>query len=231
MKAIIFGVGAVLAYSLIVGIKSLIGLFRYDKEYWPTAFAYLAYLLLVPITFTIPGLYPDFVAQDYENHSLWKVCLLLLMICVWLVLGLFIRTTYQKIVTGELYWKPKAVAKKRVIIGAISFVIGAVVWTIGLLGYLDFLEGWWEKSAIILSLYLALQGLLIVGRNWKFMLHDEPEARIKTVSSNGPTRKQKRAENKSHKPAPQHVSYKGQKKKKNVATSAKQQEQQGQNEQ
>ena len=225
MKAIIFGVGAVLAYSLIVGVKSLIGLFRYDKEYWPTAFAYLAYLVLVPATFAVPGLYPDFVAQDFENHSLWKVCLLLLMICVWLVLGLFIRATYQKIITGELYWKPRAVAKKRVIIGAIAAVIGISAWLAGLYGYLDFLEGWWEKSAIILSLYLAFQGLLIVGRNWKFMLHDEPEARIKTVSD-GPTRKQKKAENKSRKPAPQHISYKGQKKKKaDPAASAKQKEQ------
>lgn len=225
MKAIIFGIGAVLAYSLIVGVKSLIGLFRYDKEYWPTAFAYLAYLVAVPMTFAIPGLYPDFIAQDFENHSLWKVCLLLLLMCVWLVLGFFIRTTYQKIITGELYWKPKAVAKKRVIIGSIACAIGTVTWIVGHNGYLDFLEGWWEKSAIILSLYLALQGALIVGRNWKFMMHDEPEARIKTVP-NGPTRKQRRAENKSHKPAPQHISYKGQKKKKNNSAAPAEQKEQ-----
>lgn len=210
MKAIIMGIGAVLCYGLMVGVKSLYGMFKYDRSCWPLAFGYLAYLLLVPLTFFVPDLYPDMTdIESFEQHSLWKVMLELMMVFMWLILGFAIKASYQRIITGEIYWKPRAQAKKRVSIGAGALAVGLIVWFAGLGGHLDFLTGWWEKSVIILSLYLMVQGMILIVRNFKYMVKDRPQERIKTVEDDRP-KKQK----KSSKPAPQHISYKGQKKKK-----------------
>ena len=80
MKAIIFGLLAVFFYGAMVGIQSLIGMFRYDKSCWPLAFGYIAYFIFVPLTLFVPGLYPQMSVDDVANHSLWKVCLLLLLV-------------------------------------------------------------------------------------------------------------------------------------------------------
>lgn len=209
MKAIAMGLIAVFIYGVMVGVKSLIGMFKYDKSCWPLAFGYLAYLLFVPLTFFIPGLYPNLAEADYTQHSLWKVCLLLLLVCMWLILGFCIKASYQRIITGESYWKPREVARKRILIGLGSFAVGTAVWGSGLCGLLTFLTGWWEKSAIILSLYLMFQGAVLIVRNFKY-LKDRPKERIKTAAEAAP----KKTAKKSSKPAAQHISYKGQKKKK-----------------
>lgn len=223
MKAIIFGLLAVFFYGAMVGIQSLIGMFRYDKSCWPLAFGYIAYFLFVPLTLFVPGLYPTMSPEDVANHSLWKVCLLLLLVCMWCILGFFIKASYLRITTGESYWKPREQAIKRIKIGLGSFAVGTIVWLTGLFGYLDFLQGWWEKSAIILSLYLAAQGLILIVRNLKY-LKDQPKDKIKTVSSQKRGKKKSKnketknnapdAPKKSNKPAYQHISYKGQKKQK-----------------
>lgn len=210
MKAIIMGIGAVFFYGLMVGVKSLYGMFKYDKSCWPLAFGYLAYLVLVPLTFFIPDLYPSVSDMDaFESHSLWKVTLELLLVFFWLLMGFAIKASYQRIITGESYWKPKAQAKKRIMFGAGSLVGGSAVWFAGLGGHLPFLTGWWEKSAIILSLYLIVQGFILIVRNVKYVLRDQPPERIKTVEDERP-----RKARKAHKQATQHISYKGQKKKK-----------------
>lgn len=209
MKAVIIGLAAVFAYGVMVGIKSLVGMFKYDKSCWPLAIGYIIYLLLVPTTFFVPGLYPDVVAMDFDNHSLWKVCLLLLLVFMWCILGFCIKASYQRIITGENYWKPRAQAKKRIGIGLGALAVGSVVWGTGLAGYLTFLTGWWEKSVIILSLYLMVQGFVLIVRNFKYMIKDQPPERIKTVEDMRP-----RKAKKSNKPAQTHISYKGQKKKK-----------------
>lgn len=211
MRAIAMGLIAVFVYGVLVGAKSLIGMFRYDKSCWPLAFGYLAYFLLMPLTFFIPGLYPSLADADYTQHSLWKVCLLLLLACVWLILGFFIKASYQRIITGEYYWKPRDVALKRIFIGTVAAAVGGVVWLCGLMGMLGFLTGWWEKSAIILSLYLIFQGLVLIVRNIKY-LGDKPKERIKTATDKTPKKDRK----KSNKPEYQHISYKGQKKKKQL---------------
>jgi len=223
LKAIIFGLLAVFFYGAMVGIQSLIGMFRYDKSCWPLAFGYIAYFLFVPLTLFVPGLYPTMSPEDVANHSLWKVCLLLLLVCMWCILGFFIKASYLRITTGESYWKPREQAIKRIKIGLGSFAVGMIVWLTGLFGYLDFLQGWWEKSAIILSLYLAAQGLILIVRNLKY-LKDQPKDKIKTVSSQKRGKKKSKnketknnapdAPKKSNKPAYQHISYKGQKKQK-----------------
>lgn len=209
MKAIAFGLAAVFIYGVMVGVKSLIGMFKYDKSCWPLAFGYLAYFVLLPATFFIPGLYPSLTEEDYTQHSLWKVCLLLLLVCMWLILGFCIKASYQRIITGETYWKPREVARKRILIGLAAAAVGLVVWLCGLAGKLTFLTGWWEKSAIILSLYLIFQGLVLIVRNLKY-LKDRPKERIKTAVEAAP----KKAVKKRNQPAPRHISYKGQKKKK-----------------
>jgi hypothetical protein len=127
-------------------------------------------------------------------------------------LGFCIKASYQRIITGESYWKPKAVARKRILIGAGSALIGGIIWLIGLTGHLNFLEGWWEKSTIILSLYLLVQGILLIVRNMKYMLKDQPKERVKTADSG--SKSAKKAAKKSGKPEYQHISYKGQKKQK-----------------
>ncbi len=221
MKAIIFGLLAVFFYGALVGVQSLIGMFRYDKSCWPLAFGYIAYFVCVPLTLFIPGLYPSMSPDDVANHSLWKVCLLLLLVCMWCILGFFIKASYLRITTGESYWKPRAQAVKRIKIGAASATVGTVVWLCGLLGYLNFLQGWWEKSTIILSLYLMAQGLILIVRNLKY-LKDQPKDKIKTVAGKNQGRKKKKNQQneqaekpkKGSKPAYQHISYKGQKKQK-----------------
>lgn len=209
LRAIIFGLAAVFLYGVMVGVKSLIGMFRYDKSCWPLAFSYVAYIVFVPLTFFIPGLYPSLSEADFSGHSLWKVCLLLLLVFMWLILGFCIKASYQRIITGESYWKPRDVAKKRILIGLAAAGVGGVVWLTGLTGHLQFLKGWWEKSCIILSLYLVVQGLVLIVRNFKY-LKDRPKERVKTADESAP----KKAAKKSSKPAYQHISYKGQKKKK-----------------
>lgn len=219
MKAIIFGLLAVFFYGAMVGIQSLIGMFRYDKSCWPLAFGYIAYFLFVPLTLCIPGLYPSMSPDDVANHSLWKVCLLLLLVCMWFILGFFIKASYLRITTGESYWKPRDLAWKRIKIGAATFAVGTIVWTTGLFGYLDFLQGWWEKSTIILSLYLMAQGLILIVRNFKY-LKNQPKEKIKTAPQKNKGKNKNKKNNapetpkKSSKPAYQHISYKGQKKQK-----------------
>lgn len=218
MKAIIFGLLAVFCYGAMVGIQSLIGMFRYDKSCWPLAFGYIAYFICIPLTLFIPGLYPQMSIDDVPNHSLWKVCLLLLLVGMWCILGFFIKASYLRITTGESYWKPYAVARKRVLVGLATTTVGTVVWLTGLAGYLDFLEGWWEKSTIILSLYLMAQGLILIVRNFKY-LKDRPKESIKTAPSKKKKSGKKQNEEpkkaaKAAKPAYQHISYKGQKKQK-----------------
>lgn len=211
MKAIIMGLGAVFFYGFMVGVKSLYGMFKYDRSCWPLAFGYLAYLVFVPCTFFIPDLYPSMTNMDsFDEHSLWKVTLELLLVFLWLILGFAIKASYQRIITGESYWKPKAQAKKRMLIGGGSLLVGSAVWFSGLGGHLTFLTGWWEKSVIILSLYLMVQGIILMIRNLKYVIKDQPPERIKTVQDDRPTKKQKRG----NKPATTHISYKGQKKKK-----------------
>lgn len=217
MKAIIIGLGAVFFYGVMVGIKSLYGMFKYDRSCWPLAFGYLAYLLFVPLTFFIPDLYPSVSDMDsFEEHSLWKVCLLLLMVFMWLILGFAIKASYQRIITGESYWKPKAAAKKRIMVGAGSLAVGGAVWFTGLSGHITFLTGWWEKSAIILSIYLMVQGFILILRNLKYVIKDQPPERVKTVYDDRP----KKSAKKSGKPAAAHISYKGQKKKKTAEKQA-----------
>lgn len=182
MKAIIFGLLAVFFYGAMVGIQSLIGMFRYDKSCWPLAFGYIAYFIFVPLTLFVPGLYPQMSVDDVANHSLWKVCLLLLLVGMWCILGFFIKASYLRITTGESYWKPYALARKRVLVGLATTTVGTVFWLCGLAGYLNFLKGWWEKSAIILSLYLMAQGLILIVRNFKY-LKDRPKEMIKTAPS------------------------------------------------
>lgn len=221
MKAIIFGLLAVFFYGAMVGIQSLIGMFRYDKSCWPLAFGYIGYFLFVPLTLLVPGLYPSMSPDDVANHSLWKVCLLLLLVCMWFILGFFIKASYLRITTGESYWKPREQALKRIKIGLATMAVGTVVWLTGLFGYLNFLQGWWEKSTIILSLYLMAQGLILVVRNFKY-LKDQPKDKIKTAPNKNKAKgKNKNKQNnnpetpkKSNKPAYQHISYKGQKKQK-----------------
>ncbi len=215
MKAIIFGLLAVFFYGAMVGIQSLIGMFRYDKSCWPLAFGYIAYFIFVPLTLFVPGLYPQMSVDDVANHSLWKVCLLLLLVGMWCILGFFIKASYLRITTGESYWKPYALARKRVLVGLATTTVGTVFWLCGLAGYLNFLKGWWEKSAIILSLYLMAQGLILIVRNFK----DRPKEMIKTAPSKKKNKKKSNAEaaakpSKAAKPAYQHISYKGQKKQK-----------------
>jgi hypothetical protein len=214
LKAIIFGLAAVFCYGFMVGIQSLIGMFRYDKSCWPLACGYLGYFILIPLTLFIPGLYPTFSngVVDVENHSLWKVCFLLFLIIMWLILGFCIKASYQRIITGETYWKPKKVARKRILIGLGSALVGGIIWLVGLTGHLNFLTGWWEKSTIILSLYLLVQGIILILRNMKYMLKDQPKEHVKTVESG--SRAAKKAAKKSGKPEYQHISYKGQKKQK-----------------
>ena len=218
MKAIIFGLLAVFFYGAMVGIQSLIGMFRYDKSCWPLAFGYIAYFIFVPLTLFVPGLYPQMSVDDVANHSLWKVCLLLLLVGMWCILGFFIKASYLRITTGESYWKPYALARKRVLVGLATTTLGTVFWLCGLAGYLNFLKGWWEKSAIILSLYLMAQGLILIVRNFKY-LKDRPKEMIKTAPSKKKNKKKSNAEaaakpSKAAKPAYQHISYKGQKKQK-----------------
>lgn len=213
MRAIIFGLAAVFLYGVLVGVQSLIGMFRYDRSCWPLAFGYIAYLVIVPLTFFIPGLYPSLREPDLSGHSLWKVCLLLLLVCMWLIMGFCIKASYQRIITGETYWKPRAQAKKRIMIGLASMCVGGGVWLTGLTGHLTFLKGWWEKSCIILSLYLLVQGFVLIIRNLKY-LKDRPKERVKTAEPQRPAKAERKAAKKSGKPAQQHISYKGQKKKK-----------------
>ncbi len=211
MQAIIVGLGAVFAYGFMVGVQSLIGMFRYDKSCWPLAFGYIAYFLFVPLTMFIPGLYPQMSGDDFSGHSLWKVCLLLVLVGMWLILGFFIKASYLRITTGETYWKPRAQAQKRIMIGAAAAAIGGIVWFTGLTGNLTFLTGWWEKSAIILSLYLVAQGLILIVRNFKY-LREQPKETIKTAPA---AKKQNvSAKKKNNKPVQQHISYKGKKKEK-----------------
>ena len=209
MQAILLGLGAVFAYGIMVGVQSLIGMFRYDKSCWPLAFGYIAYLVFVPLTMFIPGLYPQANGDDFSSHSLWKICLLLLLVGMWLILGFFIKASYLRITTGETYWKPRAQAKKRIMVGIAAGTVGAVVWFAGLTGNLAFLTGWWEKSVIILSLYLVVQGLTLIIRNMKY-LREQPKETIKTAAS---VKKQGgSSKKKSNKPVQQHISYKGKKK-------------------
>lgn len=215
MKAIMFGLIAVFFYGVMVGVQSLIGMFRYDKSCWPLAFGYIGYFVLVPLSMFIPGLYPR-MGDDLSSHSLWKICLLLLLISMWLILGFFIKASYLRIATGESYWKPRAQAKKRILIGCGAAAVGGIAWLTGLTGHLDFLTGWWEKSAIILSLYLVAQGLILIVRNLKY-LKDQPKERIKTAPGKKGNKQNKKSDNKkakSGKPQTQHISYKGQKKQK-----------------
>lgn len=223
MKAIIFGLLAVFFYGAMVGIQSLIGMFRYDKSCWPLAFGYIGYFIFVPLTLFVPGLYPQMSMDDVANHSLWKVCLLLLLVGMWCILGFFIKASYLRITTGETYWKPYALARKRVLVGLATTSVGTLVWLCGLAGFLNFLEGWWEKSTIILSLYLMAQGLILIVRNFKY-LKDRPKETIKTAPSKK-NKKKTNAEasakpNKAAKPAYQHISYKGQKKQKALQKAA-----------
>ncbi len=209
MQAIILGLGAVFAYGLLVGIQSLIGMFRYDRSCWPLAFTYLAYAVFVPLTMLVPGLYPSMSGDDFSSHSLWKVCLLLLLVFLWLILGFFIKASYQRITTGETYWKPRAQALKRIYVGVGAGAVGTAVWTAGLTGHLSILTGWWEKSVIVLSIYLMMQGVMLILRNVKY-LHDQPKETIKVAEPGKGGGKKKR-----NKPASQqHISYKGMKKNK-----------------
>lgn len=209
MQAIIIGLGAVFAYGVLVGVQSLIGMFRYDKSCWPLAFGYIAYFLFVPLTMLIPGLYPQMSGDDFSSHSLWKICLLLLLVGMWLIMGFFIKASYLRITTGETFWKPRAQAKKRIAVGLSIGAVGTAVWFTGLTGHLNFLTGWWEKSVIILSLYLMVQGAILIVRNMKY-LREQPKETIKTAAS---AKKDGASARKKHnKPTQQHISYKGKKK-------------------
>lgn len=162
MQAIYLALAVVVCYGFYLGVKSMIQLFRVGGEGKRLFWRYLIFFLLAPCIF-LAVYYIIYI----DNPNIWIGAPLLLLIVVWFLLGYFIRSAYQHLgLTKQKVVDPKRI---RLMLGVatIMIVVGLAIWLLGYFYGFPGLTNLWVDTLVVLSVYLILHGIILLGRQYK----------------------------------------------------------------
>lgn len=132
------------------GIKGTKDLLKFGKKSRNILIPAAIFLVVVPIIVNIGF---SLVSQT-DDPSVWLIYPLLFLGFAWICLGYFIGSIAKKAVANNEIKRTAEHNKKRLTTGAISLVVGVIIWFYGYFHGFATTEDWW----LALSLVGIIQG-------------------------------------------------------------------------